>query len=252
MLIALFFVVALLYASVGFGGGSSYNALLVLFGVDFRVVPLVALTCNVAVVSGNVLRYRRAGLLRVRDIMPAVMCSVPAAWLGGRLPIREEMFVVLLGCALLVAGAIMFVQASRRSIGLVSIERASINPVPRVWLAAFGAATGMLAGTVGIGGGIFFAPILYALRWGEEKQIAAACSLFILVNSVAGAIGQASRLSDLDALRLAVPYWPLVPAVWVGGWLGNAFGILRLSGLRVRQATAALMWVAAIRLLSHI
>ena len=87
VLFAAFLVTALLYASVGFGGGSTYNALLVMSGADFRVLPAIALVCNVIVVSGGVWRFSRTGDLSLRRLMPFFAASVPAAWIGGRIPV---------------------------------------------------------------------------------------------------------------------------------------------------------------------
>ncbi|MEC8179473.1 MAG: sulfite exporter TauE/SafE family protein, partial [Pseudomonadota bacterium] len=61
-LLAAFCVTALLYASVGFGGGSTYSALLALSGMDYRLLPVVSLLCNLVVVSGGTLRFARAGI----------------------------------------------------------------------------------------------------------------------------------------------------------------------------------------------
>ncbi|MEH6696585.1 MAG: sulfite exporter TauE/SafE family protein [Hyphomonas sp.] len=246
-LACLFFFTAILYSSVGFGGGSTYNALLIMFGTDFRIVPIVALACNIIVVSGNVLRYMRAGLMKVRTLAPAMVFSIPMAWVGGRIPINETLFTSLLGIVLLATGLLMLVQARNEA-----TWQPRASPVPAIWLMPAGAATGLLAGLVGIGGGIFLAPILYAVRWGEAKQIAAACSLFILVNSASGIIGQAGKLSDMGIVSLALPYWPLLLAVAIGGWIGNAFGVFRLPPARVRQATGVLILIVAIRLLARL
>ncbi len=88
-LASLFFITALLYASVGFGGGSTYTALLVLFGANYLISPIVSLACNIIVVSGNSWRYSRAGLIAPARIWPFLVLSVPLAWIGGRLPIQE-------------------------------------------------------------------------------------------------------------------------------------------------------------------
>ena len=47
----LFALVALAYASVGFGGGSSYNALLALSGIEYALLPVIALLCNIIIVT---------------------------------------------------------------------------------------------------------------------------------------------------------------------------------------------------------
>ena len=104
ILILLFFVTAALYASVGFGGGSTYNALLVLYGADYRILPSIALCCNIIVVAGGTYAFARSGNLRWSRLAPFLITSVPAAWLGGRIPVSETIFIGALGFSLLAAG----------------------------------------------------------------------------------------------------------------------------------------------------
>jgi uncharacterized membrane protein YfcA len=104
MLGILFFVVALLYAAVGFGGGSSYLALLVLWEMPYNIIPILALLCNIVVVSGNSFNYIRKGLLKRSIIWPLVLTSVPLSFIGGRIPIEKELFVIILFFTLLIAG----------------------------------------------------------------------------------------------------------------------------------------------------
>ncbi|HAE27214.1 MAG TPA: sulfoacetate transporter [Hyphomonas adhaerens] len=239
----IFFITAALYASVGFGGGSTYNAVLILSGADFRIVPIIALACNILVVTGNTLRYGMAGDLDWRALLPALALSVPLAWLGGRVPVNEFVFSALLGITLMFTGLSMLFQNSwKQTRDAPSSSRAMI-------LLPVGAGTGFLAGLVGIGGGIFLAPVLYWIRWSHEKAIAAACSLFILLNSLSGLAGQATKLSNVGTLQLATPYLPLLPAVLVGGWIGNRYGVLRMQPNHLRYGTAILILVVAARLL---
>lgn len=104
-LTCLFAITAVLYASVGFGGGSTYNALLALSGTDFRILPAIALACNIIVVSGGVWRFSQTGDLNAQRLAPYLIGSVPAAWLGGQLPVSETVFIGLLGGALLLSGS---------------------------------------------------------------------------------------------------------------------------------------------------
>lgn len=240
-----FLVTAALYASVGFGGGSTYNALLVLNGADYRVIPAIALVCNVIVVTGGAWRFGRSGDLAVTRLLPYLLASTPAAWLGGRLPISEAAFIGLLGAALLVSGLHLAFQRTP-----LSGAHARIDERPRFLLPfVIGGLIGLLSGLVGIGGGIFLAPILYGLKWGSPRQIAAACSLFILANSLSGLTGQLIKLRDFDLLTLAAPYWPLPIAVLVGGQFGSWLAGARLSPGVIRLLTAILILYAALRLL---
>lgn len=241
LLAALFFVTALLYASVGFGGGSTYTALLIVAGTDYRLVPVIALTCNILVVSGNTFRYRREGLINFKKIWPLIILSIPAAWIGGRLNVSETVFIGLLCMALFIAGLRLLFSRTAKTETLA-------RPIPPLVSAFIGGGVGFYAGLVGIGGGIFLAPILHFLRFGTALQIAATCSLFILVNSVAGIWGQLTKLGDLSILNDAYAYWPVIPAVLVGGFIGNYFGVFKLNETVVKRATGGLILIVALRL----
>lgn len=242
VLVLLFFATALLYASVGFGGGSTYNALLVLAGVDYRVLPLIALTCNIIVVAGGVWRFGRAGALPLRALAPFLIASAPAAWIGGRLPISETVFVGLLGFSLLATGLHLAVEG-----GATQARRA--RPVSPFLAVIIGAAIGVLSGLVGIGGGIFLAPALYLLHWGSPRTIAAAASLFIFVNSIAGLIGQTMKLGGAGAAGALTEYGALMVAVLIGGQIGSRLAATRLPQSLIKRVTAALILLVAIRLL---
>ena len=235
-----FFVTALLYAIAGFGGGSTYTALLVLAGTDYRAVPILSLACNILVVSVGTWRFARAGHLDWRRVWPLFVTSVPAAWLGGRLVVERELFVGLLAGSLLVAGLTMLWQP---------YWKRDITPVPGPrWIEPVaGGGLGFLAGVVGIGGGIFLAPLLYLLRWDGPRRIAATCAAFILVNSIAGLAGQASK--GLGAAAAVIgEHGLLFPAVVVGGLVGAGLGARRIEPKWVRIVTALLILYVAGRL----
>lgn len=241
ILALLFALTACLYASVGFGGGSTYTALLVAGGTDYALIPIVALSCNIVVVFGNTLRYSAARLIPWQRLWPILVFSVPAAWLGGRLNISEVVFIGLLAVALFLAGARLLWNASPK-------HENPVKPASPILTGMMGAAIGFYSGLVGIGGGIFLAPILYALSWGRAKTIAAACSVYILFNSAAGFIGQAMKLSNLDRFSEALAFWPLLPVVIIGGFIGNLVGVKYISQIWIQRLTALLILVVSIRL----
>ncbi|MBC2778141.1 sulfite exporter TauE/SafE family protein [Parasphingopyxis marina] len=246
-LAGLFALTALLYAMVGFGGGSTYNALLVLHGTDYRILPSIALLCNIIVVAGGSWRFWRAGHVSVARILPWIVISVPAAWLGGRIMVSEVVFIGVLGGSLLVAGLQLAFESKR------AVEADAIRPVSRPVSYGVGGGIGFLSGLVGIGGGIFLAPVLYLLRWGSPREIAGTASVFILVNSLAGLAGQMMKLESsfgvASACEMLQAYWPVFPAVLIAGQIGSRLGSARIPPLAVKRLTAALILYVALRLI---
>lgn len=244
-----FFVTACVYACVGFGGGSTYSALFVLAETDYKILPVLALLCNLIVVSGGTFSFAKAGHVHLKRIWPWIVTSVPAAWLGGYVTISEHVFTALLGGSLLLCGLHMlyasFFQMKQNNEHDASLW---IHRFP-VFVPLIGGVLGGLAGMVGIGGGIFLAPILHVLRWDKAKAIAATCSIFILVNSTAGLIGQVMKLEKNVLSAAMLEYWVLFPMVFIGGQIGSYMGARRLNQNTVRILTAILTLYVSARLL---
>ncbi len=236
-----FFVTALLYASVGFGGGSTYSALLALSGLDYRLLPLISLACNIVVVTGGSIRFTRAGLTPWRKALLIVALGAPASVLGGLTPIKEATFLALLGGSLVLTSLTLLVPVRGKADGTpLALAR---------WMPLAAAPLGYFAGLVGIGGGIFLAPLLHLTRWHEPRGIAATASLFILVNSLFGLAGQLLKNGPSlfgTALSAALP---LLIAVVIGGQIGGLFAARLLPPQWIRWLTAALVLVVGVRLL---
>ncbi|MGI9265518.1 MAG: sulfite exporter TauE/SafE family protein, partial [Gammaproteobacteria bacterium] len=242
ILATLFALTAILYASVGFGGGSAYNAIMVLADTDFRMLPSIALGCNLIVVSGGTLRYARAGLLKRDLVLPFVILSIPMAWLGGQLSVDRTTFTLLLGLSLLLVGAVLL---GRQKDTQQHPEFSSL----KLWYTGMpvGATLGLLAGIVGIGGGIFLAPFMHLFRFADTRTIAATASFFILVNSIAGLAGHTTRAGGLAHIQALWEYAPLFLAVLVGGQIGSHLGNAVFSPRTVRRMTAALVIYVSLR-----
>jgi len=236
-----FLVTALLYASVGFGGGSTYSALLALSGLDYRLLPLVSLACNIVVVTGSSIRFARAGLTPWRKAAVIVALGAPLSFLGGLTPIKETTFLTLLGASLVLTSLTMLIPVRENETGAPTcIAR---------WMPLAAAPLGYFAGLVGIGGGIFLAPLLHLARWHEARGIAATASLFILVNSLFGLAGQMVKNGPGlfgQALSAALP---LLLAVVIGGQIGSLLAARLLPPQWIRWLTAALVLVVGVRLL---
>ena len=237
-----FFGTALLYASVGFGGGSTYSALLALAGTDFRILPIISLACNVIVVTGGVVRFARAGEMPWRGALIISLVAAPLAFLGGLTPIKQATFLTILGASLVFAALAL----------LVPLIQSADEPATsrRTWPMALAAAPlGYLAGLVGIGGGIFLAPLLHLTRWNSARRIAATASLFILINSLTGLAGQLAKSGVArfgEALGGALP---LLVAVAIGGQIGSYLALRYLPAKVIRWLTAALTGWVGLRLL---
>ena len=240
LLAILFLSTAVLYSSVGFGGGSTYLALLLIWGVPYFIFPVIALSCNIIVVSGNCFNYIKAGNLNLKLLVPYLIGSIPLAFIGGSLPIEKRLFEILLFLVLATAGALLLLNFKSYDDKEENYRKISI-PVSIL----IGGALGFIAGIVGIGGGIFLSPILFLIRAGRPKHIVTTASLFILINSVSGIIGQLTK----NAVINEIPnYWYLLVAVLIGGQLGN-FLNLRIFPTRILAlVTAILVIFVAVRM----
>ena len=239
-----FAVTALLYASVGFGGGSTYAALLAWLGLDYRLIPIVALTCNIVVVLGGTLRFARAGLTPWRGALLLTGLAAPAAFLGGLTPIDQASFMVLLGVSLILTGGTMLLPESAANEADEAGPSRAARYVPLVAVPL-----GYLAGLVGIGGGIFLAPLLHLTRWRSAREVAATASLFILINSLFGLAGQVLKHGPSAFGGAIGAALPLMIAVIIGGQVGSLLAVRVLPLRWVRWLTALLVVVVGVRLL---
>ena len=236
----LFFVTAVLYSSVGFGGGSTYLALLLIWGVPYFIFPLVALSCNIIVVSGNCFNYIRAGNLNLKLLIPYLIGSIPLAFIGGSLPIEKRLFEILLFLILTTAGILLLL-----NFRAYDNKEESYRKVPIIISILIGGVLGFISGVVGIGGGIFLSPMLFLIRAGKPKHIVTTASLFILINSFSGIMGQITKNAVLNEIS---NYWYLLLIVLVGGQLGNFLNLKIFPTRILALVTAGLVLFVAIRM----
>ena len=236
----LFFVTAALYSSVGFGGGSTYLTLLLIWGVPYFMFPVIALSCNIIVVSGNCFNYIRAGKLNLKLLTPYLIGSIPLAFIGGSLPIEKRSFEILLFLVLATAGVLLLLNFKS-----YDDKEKSYKKIPILISVLIGGTLGFTSGIVGIGGGIFLSPILFLIRAGRPKHIVTTASLFILINSVSGIIGQLTKNSVLTEIP---NYWYLLVAVLIGGQIGNFLNLKVFPTRILVLITSCLVLFVAIRM----
>tara|TARA_B100000029_G_scaffold400740_1_gene399756 strand:+ start:2303 stop:3052 length:750 start_codon:yes stop_codon:yes gene_type:complete len=236
----LFFVTAILYSSVGFGGGSTYLALLLIWSVPYYIFPVIALICNIIVVSGNCFNYIRAGNLNLKLLAPYLIGSIPLAFIGGTIHLDKFFFEILLFFVLLIAGTLLLLNFRSYD---DQVENYNKIPIPLSILV--GGVLGFLSGAVGIGGGIFLSPILFLTRAGKAKHIVTSASLFILINSISGISGQLTKNIVLSNI---LDYWQLLLAVLIGGQIGNFLNLKIFPTRILALITALLVIFVAIRM----
>ena len=240
ILSALFFVTAILYSSVGFGGGSTYLALLLIWEIPYFIFPVVALFCNILVVSGNSINYVKAGNFSLKLLTPFLVGSIPFAFIGGSISVEKELFELILFFVLMIAGLLLLFQNI-----LFNQKSDEYKKLPIYISFVIGSLLGLISGIVGIGGGIFLSPILLLLRITDPKKITTTSSLFILTNSLAGVIGQLTKGNIIDKL---IEYWPLFLIVLIGGQIGNFLNLKIFSNKTLVIITALLVLFVAARM----
>jgi len=194
----LFFITAILYSSVGFGGGSTYLALLLIWDIPYYIFPVIALLCNIIVVSGNSFNYVRAGNHNFKLLLPFLIGSVPLAFFGGTLKIDKDIFEILLFFVLSIAGILLLINNKSYENDSLIIKKLNF----------------------------FF-------------------SLFILINSISGILGQLTKENILTELS---NYIPLFISVFIGGLLGNYLNLKTFTSRVLAIITSLLVIFVSIRM----
>ncbi len=235
-----FFITAILYSSIGFGGGSTYLALMLIWDVPFYIFPIIALICNIIVVTGNSINFIRTKNINLDLLTPYLIGSVPFAFFGASISIDKDLFEILLFLILLIAGIFLLLESKS-----FNKDQILIRPVSKVISIFIGSAIGFISGLVGIGGGIFLSPILFILKAGYPKHVTSTASIFILINSIFGVAGQLTK--DIVLYKF-LEYWPLFLVVLIGGQIGSFLNIKLLSNKTLALLTSLLVIFVATRM----
>lgn len=234
-LTAAILVVAFLYSCVGHAGASGYIAVMSLFSLAPAVIKPTALTLNILVASIGTWQFWRAGYFSWRLFWPFAVLAIPMAFLGGYINLPTHAFKVLVGVVLLLS-AVRFLFRPTED----TVLREPSRPVAVAW----GGGLGLLAGLTGTGGGIFLTPLLLLMRWAQAKSAAAVSALFILVNSVAGLLGNLSSTKSFPSLAVI-----LAVAAVAGGAAGSYLGSRRFDHTTIKRLLAIVLLIAGAKLI---
>jgi len=239
ILVPFFFLAAFLYSAVGHGGASSYLAILVLAGYPREAIAPTVLALNILVTLLGAINYYRAGHFDARLLLPFILTSIPAAYVGGSLHVSEQTLSIILGVTLLVAG-LRFVIFTKPVAAKQLLSRKLLFGVG----VPVGFALGFLSGLIGIGGGIFLSPLLLFMGWADAKKTAALSAAFILLNSLSGLTAHVVK---------GTAEWPLLGilaiTVLIGGGIGSYMGAFRLLPVTLQRLLGLVLLIASVKLL---
>ena len=213
---------------------------MLIWDIPFYIFPIIALICNIIVVTGNSINFLRTKNINIKLLTPYLIGSVPFAFLGASISIDKNLFEILLFFILFIAGIFLLLESK-----YFNNDEIIIRKVSKVISIFIGSIIGFISGLVGIGGGIFLSPILFLLKAGYPKHITSSASLFILINSIFGVAGQLTK--DI-VINEFFNYWPLFVAVLIGGQIGSLLNIKFLSNRVLALLTSLLVIVVAIRM----
>ena len=237
LIAALFFFIAFIYTSVGLGGGSSYTALMAILGFNTVAIPLLSLVLNLFASTIGAFNFFRYGHARIKLILPFLVSSIPMAYLGGALVIPKQMFYWLLLVSLMfVAARIYFWKTTSLQLDLSKRQKISVAVIS-------GGILGLIAGIVGIGGGIYLVPLIIILGLGSEKEAAACGAIFVWLNSASGLVSRL-QYNTIDLME----YLPCILAVLAGAALGSFLGSSRLKAKSMEKLLGIIVVVAIVLL----
>ena len=163
------------------------------------------------------------------------------AYLGGALQIPKEIFYwILLVSLIFVAARIYLWKNIRIQLNLNKNEKIIVSLIA-------GSVLGLIAGIVGIGGGIYLVPLIIILGLGTEKEAAACGAIFIWLNSCSGLLSRL-QYNSIDLTN----YIPLIIAVIAGGALGSYMGAFKFSPKIMDKILGVVILVAIIFLAKNI
>ena len=191
---------------------------------------------NIGVSLIAFIQYYRGGHFSWKLFLPLAIASVPAAFVGGMMPLPTGLYKQILG------GFLIFPAA--RFLFFPTQSASSQKPLNLGIALLIGASIGLLSGMIGIGGGILLSPLLILLGWANMKQAAAVSALFIFVNSLAGLGGLMQQ-----EVHFSPQMYGMVGVALLGGLAGSFFGALKFNQQTLRLSLSVVLFIAAVKLL---
>ena len=233
-----FFLIALLYSTVGHAGASGYLATMALLSFAPEVMKPTALALNIIVALVTTTRFAMAGHFSWRLFWPFALASVPMAYMGGGLAMHATAYKILVGVALVFAALPLIIRSS-----IAPDDREHAGYPGMVPSLATGGGIGFLSGLTGVGGGIFLSPVLIFFRWAGLRRTAAVAAAFILLNSISGLAG---HLQKGGAFPDHIAFWSV--AVLSGGFIGSSLGATKLNSPVLRVLLGVMLFFAGLKM----
>lgn len=223
------------------GGGSTLTLPILTYVAGMATKPAIASSLLVVAVTSatGVIAHARAGRVRWRTGLILGAAGMAGAFVGGRLagylPGRALM---LMFAGVMIATAIAMLRGRRTA-------RADAPPDPPVGkVLLLGVAIGLVAGTVGAGGGFMVVPTL-TLVAGLPIEVAIGTSLVVItMQSLAGFVGH------LGHVTLDLPLTLAVTAAAVAGSLAGGALAGRVSPTSLRRGFGVLVLLMAVLVLA--
>jgi hypothetical protein len=233
-----FFVIALLYSTVGHAGASGYLATMAMLSFSPEVMKPTALALNIIVALVTTVRFAMAGHFSWRLFWPFALASVPLAYIGGGFAMHTTLYRILVGIALVFAAIHLILRSSVVSDDAKHAEYPGLGASLGV-----GGGIGFLSGLTGVGGGIFLSPVLIILNWAGLRRTAAVSAAFILLNSISGLAGY---LQKGGAFPEHIAFWSV--AVVSGGVIGSTLGATRFNSPVLRVLLGIMLVMAGVKM----
>lgn len=245
VLLAAVFVVSFILTMVGLGGGLVFSPMFVLIGFAKADAASASLFLNLVAAASAAVVYARKRMIDYSLALPLIISSSILAPVGSYLnkSVDTEVFVVVMAVILLTAAGRMLLKPPSADDAKSGASRSK-----KIWGGlSIGSAIGVLAGMLGIGGGVFVVPLLIYLL-GTPVKIAAATSTFIVCfSSLTGFAGY--------AVMGGVDWNFILPAgavCIIGGQAGSRFMSAKMKGRSIRIIFAVLLVFMSIKLLQRV